>query len=111
MRRWRRVRAARVSRGLNMAWVTYLLTYLLLLGAGLASLASDDFLGVLDALALVRLGRAHAPDLRGNLADQLLIGASDDDGVRRLDGEADAGRCRVQHRVRVADLQHEITGG
>src|SRR4029453_4810854 len=51
-------------------------------GAGsLARLAADPFAGVLDALALVRLGRAQRADLRAHLAEQLLVVA--------LDGEND----------------------
>src|SRR6266851_8632561 len=102
IRRWRRARAARVSRGLNM-----ILSRLLLLGAGLTGLATDDFFGVLDPFAFVRLGRTHAADLRRRLTDQLLVGAADGNGVSH-DREADPGWCRNQYRVRVADLQHQI---
>src|ERR1043165_7173374 len=80
MRRWRRALAARVSSGLNVR--------LLLLGAGLASLASDHFFGVLDAFALVRLGRPYPAHLGGDFANQLFIGTGDDDRVA-LDREAD----------------------
>src|SRR5512140_1350897 len=40
----------------------------------LALLAAHRFLGVLDALALVRLGRAQLADLRRDQADLVLVG-------------------------------------
>src|ERR1051326_2774017 len=101
MRRWGRARAPRVSNGLNMA--------LLLLCAGLASLASNDLFRVLDALALVWLGGTHAPHLRGDLADQLFVGAGDGDRVA-LHREGDPLWRGDQHRVRITYLQHEVAG-
>ena len=62
----------------------------LLLGAGLTDLAADDFVDILDALALIRLGRTLLADFRGELADLLLVGAGDDDlvGGGNIDGDA-----------------------
>ena len=40
----------------------------------LAGLAANDFGRVLDALALIRLGRLHAAHARGELADVVLVG-------------------------------------
>src|ERR1051326_3496487 len=103
MRRWRRWRAARVSMGLNIS------VDLLLLGAGLAVLASHHFLGVLDALGFVWLGWTDPSHLRGYLADRLLVGATDGDRIA-LHGETDAWRGGHEHRVREADLQHQVAG-
>src|SRR5699024_9974784 len=41
----------------------------LLLATGLTNLAADDLIGILDALALVRLGGTLATDFCGKLAD------------------------------------------
>ena len=56
--------------------------------AGLAGLAADLLAGVADALALVRLGLAGRADLRGDLADELLVDADDGEAGRVLDLEA-----------------------
>src|SRR5262245_24139987 len=76
-------------------------------GEGLAFLAPDDLVFVANALALVRLGLAHVADVGGELADLLLVGALDDDGVGvgHLDG--DALRRLERDRVGVADDQGE----
>src|SRR4051812_29608416 len=63
---------------------------------------------VADALALVRLGRAHLADPRGDLADGLLGVALDDDLGRRRDLELDPLGRRHRHRVRVADLKLDV---
>src|SRR4051794_25819755 len=60
--------------------------------AGLAGLAADLLARVPHALALVRLGLARLADLRGDLADELLVDADDREMGRVLDLEADAGR-------------------
>src|SRR6266852_2643152 len=101
IRRWRRALAARVSSGLNIV-----LSRLLLLRAGLAGLATNDFFGVLDPFALVRLGRTDAADLRRRFTDQLFVSPADGDSVGHHD-EADPGWRRHQYRVRIADLQHQ----
>src|SRR6267143_2908067 len=78
-------------------------------GSRLALLAADGFLGVLDALALVGLGRAQLADLRRDQADAVLVGA--------LHGEAvalgvvlrgDAFRQRVDDRMREADGEVDL---
>src|SRR5436305_5950489 len=69
-RRWRRRRASRTVR----------------LGT-LAHLPAHVLALVADALALVRLGRANLANLRGGLADDLLVGALDDDLRRNGDLE------------------------
>src|SRR5690606_3263748 len=74
----------------------------------LGFLADDVFAGVLDALALVRLRRAEAADLGGNLADLLPVGAADHDLGLRRGGDGDAFRRRVQHRVREAQRQVQV---
>src|SRR5258708_38504449 len=45
--------------------------------AGLAGLATDDLARVLHALRLVRVGDAQPADLRGHLADELLVDPAD----------------------------------
>ena len=55
----------------------------------LPDLPADLLVAVADALALVRLGRAHLADLGGGLADHLLVDALDDDLRRRRDVERD----------------------
>src|ERR1700753_3918787 len=73
-RRWRRRRASLTVR----------------LGT-LAELSADVLALVADALALVRLGRAHLADLGGRLADHLLVGSLDEDLGRGGHLEGDAG--------------------
>src|SRR5690606_7617184 len=74
----------------------------------LGFLADDVFAGVLDALALVRLRRAEAADLGGNLAALLPVGAADHGLGLRRGGDGDAFRRRVQHRVREAQRQVQV---
>src|SRR6266508_5797844 len=62
--------------------------------AGLAGLAADALLGVLDALRLVWVRHAQPSDARGHLADELLVDARDLQLLRRLERERDA-RGRV----------------
>src|SRR4051812_48314543 len=76
-RRWRRRRASRVSSCLIIASPAYLL-----LATGLAGLAANHFLGVLDPLALVRLRGPHPADARRRLAHELLVRAGHRDAVR-----------------------------
>src|SRR5258707_12767052 len=71
----------------------------------LSDLPADVLALVADALALVRLGRAHLADLGGDLSDLLLVDALDDDLVRRGDLERDAERRFLDDRMRVADVQ------
>src|SRR5579863_2361146 len=71
----------------------------------LAFLAADDFAGIFDALALVRLGRAERADLGGNLADALAVGAAHRDHRRPLAGDPHILRDRIGDVVAVAQLQ------
>src|SRR5216683_1665728 len=71
----------------------------------LALLAADGFLCVLDALALVGLGRPHLADLRGGEAHQVLVGPLHRDPVRLgvvlgadAFGEREPDRVREAHR-------------
>src|SRR5690348_17717491 len=90
-RRWRRRRASLTVR----------------LGT-LADLPADVLALVADALALVRLGRAHLADLGGRLADHLLVGSLDEHLRRRRHLEGDAGAGLDRDRVRVADAELEV---
>src|SRR5262245_52496748 len=76
--------------------------------AGLAGLAADVLALVADTLALVRLGLARRADLRGNLADELLVDADDREAGRVLDFEADPGRRVDLDRVAVAQVELEL---
>src|SRR6266545_2080250 len=73
----------------------------------LPHLAADVLALVTDALALVRLGRAHLANLGRDLADLLLVDALDDDlrGYGHL--EADALRRVDDDGMRVADVELE----
>lgn len=68
----------------------YLTPNLLFTLTGLAFLAANNLINVLDALALVRLRRSLLADFRCELADLLLVDAADDDLVlgRNVDGDA-----------------------
>src|SRR6266508_4018724 len=76
-RRWRRPRASRLV--------------IVMLGSfrALPRLAADVLVDVADALALVRLGLADLADVGRHLADELLVGAPDDDAGRdgHLEGD------------------------
>src|SRR5262245_52727563 len=74
----------------------------------LAFLAEDVFAGVLDALALVGLGRPVIANLGSYLADLLLVDAGHHDlgGLRRRD--RDAVRDRVVDLVAVAELELQV---
>src|SRR3712207_6301503 len=61
-----------------------------------------------DPLALVRLGLADLPDVRGDLADELLVGPAHDDRRRRRHLELDPVGLRHADRVRVPDLDLEV---
>src|SRR4051812_30686154 len=74
----------------------------------LAHLPAHVLALVADALALVRLGRAHLANLGRGLADLLLVGALDDDLCRRGDFELDTRARLDRHRMGVTDLQLEI---
>src|SRR4029079_16379466 len=96
-RRWRTIRPSR-----------RLLAILLMTGsllAGLAGFAEDLLAEVAHALALVGLGLAHGADVRGHLADDLLVDAADDDARRRGALEGDPLGRGHQHGVAVAERQ------
>ena len=69
----------------------------------LPDLAGDVLAAVADALALVGLGRAALADVRGDLADELLVDAAHDDFGRLRDLELDALGRLDRDRVRVAE--------
>src|SRR5581483_5697405 len=92
-RRWRRARACRVES--------------FILGP-LPDLAADVLSLVANPLALVGLGRPHAPDLGRSLTDRLLVDPLDDDLRRRGHLEGDAGARRDHDRVREADGELEV---
>src|SRR5687767_12986767 len=73
-----------------------------------ADLPADVLALVADALALVRLRRPRLADIRGDLADGLLVGALDNDLGRRGHVEGDAGRSLDHHRVREPDVQLQV---
>src|SRR5262245_20385144 len=90
--------------------VRSLLSWLLLAAdlAGLAGLATDVLARVADALTLVRLRLPGRADLRGDLADQLLVDADDREAGRVLDLEADPFRRIDLDRVAVAQVELEL---
>src|SRR5258707_5340857 len=98
VRRWRRAKRALLS--------DMVLSPLLLL----AFLAADLLGRILDALALVGLGRTQAADLRGELSDLLTIRAGDFDFGRLHSLDLDAGRDRDLDVVAVADLHLQHPG-
>src|SRR5260370_32105908 len=71
----------------------------------LAFLAPDRLGRILDALALVGLGRTQAADLGRELAHLLAIGAADLDLGRPWRLDLDAGRDRHFEVVAVAEVQ------
>src|SRR5205823_4350527 len=71
-------------------------------------LPADVLALVADALALVRLGRAHLANLRGDLADLLLRDPLDDDLGWHRHLERNALRGLDHDRVRVADIEPEV---
>src|SRR5262245_27365019 len=90
-RRWRRRRASLTVR----------------LGT-LTHLPADVLALVPDALALVRLGRAHLADLGGRLADHLLVRSLHGDLRRGRHLERDAGPLLDRDGMRVADVELEV---
>ena len=63
---------------------------------------------VADALALVGLRRAALADVRGDLADQLLVDPADDDLGRLRDLELDPLRRLDRDRMRVAERHLQV---
>ena len=74
----------------------------------LPDLAGDVLAAVADALALVGLRRAALADVRGDLADQLLVDPADDDLGRLRDLELDALGRLDRDRVRVAERHLQV---
>jgi len=75
---------------------------------GLARLAADPLAAVHHALALVRLWRAQAADVGGDLTDVLDRDAADRELGRVLHVDGDALRRLEADRVRVAEVQHQL---
>src|SRR6185436_14085973 len=114
--RWRRMRSWRLRRAAPREATCVIVSVLqrqcvLLLAAdlaGLAGLAADLLAGVAHALALVGLRLAGRADLRGDLADQLLVDADDREAGRVLDLEADAlGRVDLDGMA-VAQVERQL---
>src|SRR6266542_2612658 len=96
-----RVAFARLALASNLSLIS---SHLLLL----RFLERDLLVGIAHALALVRLGTAIAPHFRGNLANELPVGALDHDLRLRRRFSFDAFRQRVHDRVRVAEREIEL---
>src|SRR5512133_1221939 len=78
-------------------------------GAGLAFLAADDLVRVLDALALVRLGRAQRTDLGGGEAEQVLVHRAHGElGLLGVHLGGHALRQLEDHRVREAEREVDV---
>ena len=101
-----RVARAPLAAGEKGVAVGHVLSPLLLL----AFLATDLLGRILDALALVGLGRTQAADLRRELSDLLTIRAGDLDLGRLQRLDLDAGRDRNLDVVAVAELQLQHLG-
>src|SRR3954447_5406363 len=78
--------------------------------AGLAGFAQDALPGVPDALALVGLGLADPADVGGNLADDFLVDAVDDDLRRHRHLEGDPLRSADADRMAEAQVEPQRTG-
>src|SRR5262249_5556634 len=74
----------------------------------LAFLAEDVLAGILDALALVRLGLAEGPDLGGHVPDLLSVDAADDDLGRLRHHDRDALGDRIDDVMAVAELDLQV---
>ncbi len=74
----------------------------------LAFLAEDGFVGILDALALVRLGLAEGTDLGGDVADLLSVDAGHHDLGRLRHLDRDPFRDRIDDVVAVAELDLQV---
>src|SRR5699024_6535502 len=74
----------------------------------LSDLATDDFAGVAHTLALVRFGTAPLPEVRGGLADQLLVDSVNGDLRLSVDAEGDSLRRFDGDRVAVAEGELEV---
>src|SRR6185436_7930259 len=80
-----------------------------LLACSLAGLATNHFVAVLDALALVGIGLAETADLGRGLSDLLLVDAGDGDvSALRVHGHVDSFRNRETDGMRVSELEHDL---
>src|SRR6185436_1389318 len=80
-----------------------------LLACSLAGLATNHFVAVLDALALVGIGLAETADLGRGLSDLLLVDAGDRDVAGlRVDRDLDSFRNREADGMRVPELEHDL---
>ena len=64
--------------------------------------------GVLNTLALVRLGRTLLTNLRGKLTDLLLICTADNYLVRRRYVDCDSGNLGYYYLMRKAEIHYKI---
>src|SRR4051794_1728779 len=76
--------------------------------AGLSGLLLQNLAGVPDALLLVGIGLAQAPDVGGDLADQLAVDAGHGDVRLLVDRHVDPRRDVVDDRVRVAEREDHL---
>src|SRR5438445_8766079 len=75
----------------------------------LASLATNHFIAVLDAFALVGIGLAQTANLSGGLIDLLLVDPGHDDVAGlAVDVDVDALRDREADGMRVSQLEHHF---
>src|SRR5579864_7051503 len=72
---------------------------------GLADLLAQEFAGVPDALVLVWVGRTQCPDIRGYLADHLLVISTEHQVGLLVDLELDSGRQQNLNGVRIAQRE------
>ena len=92
--RWRRRRRIRLP---SWPWAT----------SSCLPCAGNRLVAVLDALALVRLGRAIAADFGRDLADALAVGTADRDRGRPLAVDLHIRRDRKHDIVAIAELQRQ----
>ena len=86
----------------------YLTPNLLFTLTGLAFLAANNLINVLDALALVRLRRSLLADFRCELADLLLVDTIDDDLVRSRNFDLDLVRFRNDDLMRETEVHNQV---
>src|SRR3972149_3436740 len=76
-----------------------------LLGSGLADLAPNHFVHVLDPLPLVRIGLTEPPDLGGHLAHHRLVGPPDRELRLPVDLDLDSFRDLVDDGMGVSQVE------
>src|SRR5262245_21481229 len=82
-----------------------------LLRAGLPDLLPDHLARVPNAFTLVGVRWAQGAQLRGGLADQVLVDAAERDGRLLVDLRRHAVRQREHDRMRVAQGEREVPSG